>query len=99
MINFPMDDFDEDMKKLAAVRTDRLILREKSKQYAEVQDKYDECFHKLLPTLTEEGKSLLQEIDSLIGLFEQIQQETMYSIAFSDGVRFILRSLTGGSTL
>lgn len=90
--------FTEDMRQFMFTRIERTDSWEVlPPEHRKVSDQYTELLEKLRLTLSGENKKMLDQLDDLSAYIGALEQDFFYNSGFSDGVKFILHSLTGGA--
>jgi hypothetical protein len=87
--------FSIDMHNFFHTRMDHVRPEKQGKEYARDIEEYCRLYDELKTMLPTPGQKRLFDLDAVIGKIEADQQDLMYQSGFTDGVRFIINSLSG----
>lgn len=77
-------------------RVDDIISSLKStKKYQETENKWRKAWENIESTLGEEGRKIFFDFDEVNSHLHAIEYDAVYRTGFSDGVRFVLKAISG----
>ncbi len=87
--------FGEDMHDFFHSRMDRARPDRLSNEHSKDIAEYCRLYEEIKSMLPAHGQKLLFDLDAIAGKIEADQQDMMYQSGFTDGIRFVVQSLSG----